>query len=250
MLLKDMVCLITGAGSARGLGRATAQLFAQHGAKVVALDIDLALARETIATLKGRGHLSIKCDVTRRSDCEKAAQRALAKYGRIDVLINNAGITAPQRLMDVTDALYDRIMDVNMRGCFHMTQAVVPAMRAQKAGSIVNMSSVSAQRGGGIFGGTPYAAAKGAILGYTKACARELGPDNIRVNALCPSLIDTDITAGGMTEERRKDILTTIPLGRVGTARDVAGCYLFLASNLSAYVTGSEIDVNGGSHIH
>ncbi len=250
MLLKDRVCVITGAGSPRGLGRATAMLFAEHGAKVAALDIDPASARETASLLKGRGHLGVKCDVTRRRDCEKAVARVIEKHGRIDVLINNAGITAPERLMDVSDALYDRIMDVNMRGCFHMTQAVVPAMRARKSGSIINMSSVSAQRGGGVFGGTPYAAAKGAILGYTKACARELGPDNIRVNAVCPSLIDTDITAGGMTPERRRDILATIPLGRVGAQADVAGVYLFLASDLSAYVTGSEIDVNGGSHIH
>lgn len=250
MLLKDKICLITGAGSARGLGRATAQLFADHGAKLVVLDIDLAMARETVSTLRGRGHMALKCDVTRRKDCDRAVERALARHGRIDALINNAGITAPQRLLDVTDELYDRIMDVNMRGCFHMTQAVAPAMRAQRSGSIVNMSSVSAQRGGGVFGGTPYAAAKGAILGYTKACARELGPDNIRVNAICPSLIDTDITAGAMSEERRRDILAGIPLGRVGAARDVAGCCLFLVSEFSAYVTGSEIDVNGGSHIH
>lgn len=250
MLLKDKICLITGAGSARGLGRATAQLFADHGAKLVVLDIDLAMARETVSTLRGRGHMALKCDVTRRKECDRAVERALARLGRIDALINNAGITAPQRLLDVTDELYDRIMDVNMRGCFHMTQAVAPAMRAQRSGSIVNMSSVSAQRGGGVFGGTPYAAAKGAILGYTKACARELGPDNIRVNAICPSLIDTDITAGAMSEERRRDILAGIPLGRVGAARDVAGCCLFLVSEFSAYVTGSEIDVNGGSHIH
>jgi NAD(P)-dependent dehydrogenase (short-subunit alcohol dehydrogenase family) len=250
MLLKDRICVITGAGSPRGLGRATAQLFAEHGAKIAALDIDLAAARETIGTLKGRGHLALKCDVTKRADCERAAARVLAKHDRIDVLINNAGITAPDRLMQVTDALYDKIMNVNMRGCFHMTQAVVPAMRAQRAGSIVNMSSVSAQRGGGVFGGTPYAAAKGAILGYTKACARELAPDNIRVNAVCPSMIDTDITAGGLTQERRTQILDSIPMGRLGTAREVAGCYLFLASGLSGYVTGSEIDINGGSHIH
>jgi NAD(P)-dependent dehydrogenase (short-subunit alcohol dehydrogenase family) len=250
MLLKDKICVITGAGSARGLGRATALLFAEHGAKVAVLDIDVAAARETASLLKGRGHMALKCDVTRRRDCEAAIARIVAKHGRIDVLLNNAGVTAPQRLMDVTDALYDRIMDINMRGCLHMTQAVVPAMRAQRSGSIVNMSSVSAQRGGGVFGGTPYAAAKGAMLGYTKACARELGPDNIRVNAICPSLIDTDITAGALTAERRAEIMATIPMARVGTQADVAGCYLFLASDLSAYVTGSEIDVNGGSHIH
>ena len=250
MLLKGKVCVITGAGSERGLGRATAILFAAHGAKIVALDIDLEAAQGTVALLKGRGHLAVKADVTKRVACNRAIEKALAKLGRIDVLINNAGITAPDRLMDVSDALYDRIMDVNMRGCFHMTQAVVPAMRAQKSGSIVNMSSVSAQRGGGVFGGTPYAAAKGAILGYTKACARELGPDNIRVNAICPSMIDTDITGGALTPERKKDIMATIPMGRIGTANEVAGCYLFLASDLSSYVTGSEIDINGGSHIH
>jgi NAD(P)-dependent dehydrogenase (short-subunit alcohol dehydrogenase family) len=250
VLLKGRIAVITGAGSARGLGRATARLFAEHGAKVVVLDIDIAAARETAALLKGRGHLAIKCDVTKRADCERAVARVLARHGQIDVLVNNAGITAPDRLLEVTDALYDRIMDINMRGCFHMTQAVAPAMKARKSGSIINMSSVSAQRGGGVFGGSPYAAAKAAMLGYTKATARELGPDNIRANAICPSMIDTDITAGKLTEDRRREILATIPMGRVGTADEVAGCCLFLASDLSSYVTGSEIDINGGSHIH
>jgi NAD(P)-dependent dehydrogenase (short-subunit alcohol dehydrogenase family) len=250
MLLKNRICIITGGASARGLGRATAQLFAGHGAKVAILDLDGAGAKEAARALPGRGHIGLKCDVTKRKDCEAAVARVIAKHGRVDVLINNAGITHPARLMDVTDALYDRIMDINMRGCFHMTQAVVPQMRAQKSGSIINMSSVSAQRGGGVFGGTPYAAAKGAMLGYTKACARELAPDNVRVNAVCPSMIDTDITGGALTPERKAEILASIPMGRLGRADEVAGCYLFLASDLSSYVTGSEIDINGGSHIH
>lgn len=250
MLLKGKVAIITGAASPRGLGLATARLFAENGAKVAVLDLDVGAAREAAHLLKGRGHLGIKCDVTRAKDCEKAVQRVLARFGRIDILVNNAGITSPQRVMDVTAESYDRIMDVNMRGTLHMTQAVVPAMRAQKAGAIVNLSSVSAQRGGGVFGGSHYSAAKGAILGYTKACARELGPDNIRVNAICPSLILTDITGGALTPDRMKDILATIPLGRAGEAHEVAGCALFLASDLSSYVTGSEVDINGGSHIH
>jgi NAD(P)-dependent dehydrogenase (short-subunit alcohol dehydrogenase family) len=250
MLLKDRICIITGAGSARGLGRATAQLFAEHGAKVVVTDIDAAMARETAGLLKGRGHMGLGCDVTKRKDCDRAIARVIARHGRIDALVNNAGITSPARLMEVTDELYNRIMDINMRGTFHMTQGVVPYMRQQQSGSIINMSSVSAQRGGGVFGGTPYAAAKAAMLGYTKACARELGADNIRVNAICPSLINTDITAGGLTPERKADILASVPMGRAGEAREVAGCCLFLASDLSGYVTGSEIDVNGGSHIH
>ncbi len=137
-----------------------------------------------------------------------------------------------------------------MRGTLYMTQAVVPTMRAQREGSIVNMSSVSAQRGGGVFGGSHYSAAKAAILGYTKAAARELGPDNIRVNAICPSFIDTDITAGMMTPDRLAQIVASVPMGRPGHAEEVAGCILFLACALSSYVTGSEIDINGGSHIH
>lgn len=250
MLLKDKIAIITGAASARGLGLATARLLAEHGARVAILDLDLEAARAAAATLRGRGHVGLKCNVTSRTDCDKAVARVLKKFGRIDVLVNNAGITSPLRLMNVDDGTYNAVMDVNMRGTFHMTQAVVPAMRAQKSGSIVNLSSVSAQRGGGVFGGTVYSAAKGAILGYTKASARELGPDNVRVNAICPSLINTDITAGKLSDEQRAGILSTIPMGRAGEAHEVAGCVLFLASDLSSYVTGSEIDINGGSHIH
>jgi len=146
--------------------------------------------------------------------------------------------------------MYALVMDVNMRGTLYMTQAVVPTMRKQKAGSIVNMSSVSAQRGGGVFGGSHHSAAKAAVLGYTKAAARELGPDNIRVNAICPSFIDTDISTGLLTPERLDAILQNVPMGRVGQAHEVAGCVVFLASELASYVTGSEIDINGGSHIH
>jgi NAD(P)-dependent dehydrogenase (short-subunit alcohol dehydrogenase family) len=250
MLIKGQVAIITGAASKRGLGLATARLFAEHGGRVAILDLDLAAAREAAASLKGRGHMALKCDVTNRNHCLKAIERVLARYGRIDILVNNAGITSPQRVMEVDDATYERIFDINMRGTLHMTQAVVPTMRAQKAGSIVNMSSVSAQRGGGVFGGSHYSAAKGAVLGYTKACARELGPDNIRVNAICPSLINTDITGGALTPARLVEINATIPMGRPGEASEVAGCVLFLASSLSSYVTGSEIDINGGSHIH
>ena len=175
---------------------------------------------------------------------------AVTRFGRIDILVNIAGITSPQRLLEVTPEMYSLVMDVNMRGTLYMTQAVVPTMKKQKTGSIVNMSSVSAQRGGGVFGGSHYSAAKAAILGYTKAAARELGPDNIRVNAICPSFIDTDITAGMMTPDKLAAIVASVPLGRPGHAHEVAGCVLFLASDLSSYITGIELDIHGGSHIH
>jgi NAD(P)-dependent dehydrogenase (short-subunit alcohol dehydrogenase family) len=152
--------------------------------------------------------------------------------------------------MDIAPENYEAVTDVNLRGTLYMSQAVIPTMRAQKSGSIVNMSSVSAQRGGGIFGGPHYSAAKAGVLGLTKAMARELAPDNVRANAICPGFIATDITAGKLTEEMRAQVLAGIPMGRAGEASDVAGCALFLASDLSAYCTGTEVDVNGGSLIH
>jgi len=249
MLLKGKHAVITGGASPRGIGLATARLFAEHGARIAILDIDRDAAQNAAASV-GEGNIGLACDVTNLTACRESVGQALQAFGAIDILVNIAGITSPQRLMEVTDASYDAVMDVNMRGTLHMTQAVVPHMRERRAGSIVNMSSVSAQRGGGVFGGSHYSAAKAAILGYTKAAARELGPDNIRVNAICPSFIDTDITAGMMTPEQLEQVIASVPMGRPGHAQEVAGCVLFLASELASYVTGSEIDINGGSHIH
>ena len=250
MLLKDRCAVITGAASPRGLGLACARLFAEHGARLQILDLDAGAAASAAATLPGGGHLWGRCDVTRKPDCEAAIAAALTGFGRVDILVNIAGITSPQRLMEVDPETYTRVMDVNMRGTLYMTQAVVPHMRSRNSGSIINLSSVSAQRGGGVFGGSHYSAAKAAMLGYTKAAARELGPDNIRVNAICPSFIDTDITAGLMTPDKLAQIIASVPMGRPGHAHEVAGCALFLASDLSSYVTGIELDIHGGSHIH
>jgi NAD(P)-dependent dehydrogenase (short-subunit alcohol dehydrogenase family) len=249
-LLEGRAVIVTGAASPRGLGLAAATLMAEHGARVLITDVHEGAAVEAAQSLPGRGHFGARCNVTEKAECEASAALALQHFGRIDILVNIAGVTSPQRLLEVTPEMYSLVMDVNVRGTLYMTQAVVPAMRAQRSGSIVNMSSVSAQRGGGVFGGSHYSAAKAAILGYTKAAARELGPDNIRVNAVCPSFIDTDITAGMMTPERLATLVAGVPMGRPGHAHEVAGCVLFLACDLSSYVTGSEIDINGGSHIH
>lgn len=248
-LLKDKYAIVTGAASARGLGKATAAMFAEHGATVAILDLD-AGAAEGAATELGEGHVGLACNVTDKAGCEATVAALLDRWGRIDVLVNNAGITQPLRIMDIAPQNYDAVLDVNLRGTLYMSQAVIPAMRAQKSGSIVNLSSVSAQRGGGIFGGPHYSAAKAGVLGLTKAMARELAPDNVRVNAICPGFIATDITAGKLTPEMNEQILAGIPMGRAGAASDVAGCALFLASDLSAYCTGTEVDVNGGSLIH
>ncbi|MBW4983106.1 glucose 1-dehydrogenase [Mameliella sp. CS4] len=250
MLLKDRTAIITGAASPRGLGKATAQLFAEHGARVAILDLDGEAARAAAAGLPGEGHVGLACDVTSKPQCEAAAKAAIDGLGQVDILVNNAGITQPLKLMQIEPQNYEAVTDVNLRGTLYMSQALIPHMRNRKTGSIVNISSVSAQRGGGIFGGPHYSAAKAGILGLTKAMARELAPDGIRSNAICPGFIATDITGSALTDEMMEQILSGIPMGRAGQASDVAGCCLFLASDLSAYVTGSEVDVNGGSLIH
>lgn len=249
MLLEGKFAIVTGAASARGIGRATAQAFAAQGAKVAILDLDLQAAREAAAQL-GAGHLGLAANVADEAQVRDAVAEVLAFFGRIDVLVNNAGITQPVKTLEITGKDYDRILDVNLRGTLLMSQAVIPCMRAQRSGSIICMSSVSAQRGGGIFGGPHYSAAKAGVLGLGKAMARELGPDNVRVNAITPGLIHTDITGGLMQDERRHAIIDGIPLGRLGEARDVANAALFLASDLSSYLTGITLDVNGGMLIH
>ncbi|MBV7561432.1 MULTISPECIES: SDR family NAD(P)-dependent oxidoreductase [unclassified Pseudomonas] len=249
MLLQGKIAIVTGAASPRGIGRATAQAFAEQGARVIIIDLDLTAAREAAAQL-GEGHLGLAANVADEAQVRDAVAQALGHYGRIDVLVNNAGITQPVKTLEITGKDYDRILDVNLRGTLLMSQAVLPAMRSQKAGSIICMSSVSAQRGGGIFGGPHYSAAKAGVLGLAKAMAREFGADNVRVNSLTPGLIQTDITGGLMHDERRHAIIDGIPLGRLGDARDVANAALFLASDLSSYLTGITLDVNGGMLIH
>lgn len=248
-LLEGKFAVVTGAASKRGLGKATAKLFAKHGATVAILDLDEVTAKEAAADL-GPQHIGMACDVTNLGGVKTVVDALIAKWGQIDILINNAGITQPLKIMDIAPKNYDAVLDVNLRGTLYCSQAVIPHMRGRKTGKIVNLSSVSAQRGGGIFGGPHYSAAKAGVLGLTKAMARELAPDNIRVNAICPGFIATDITGGMLTPDKLEEIKAGIPMGRAGTADDVAGCALFLASDLSAYVTGSEVDVNGGSLIH
>ena len=249
MLLADKICIVTGAASARGIGRATARLFALHGGRAIILDLDGDAAAAGANEL-GDAHRGYACDVTDKVACEAAVARVVEEFGRVDVLINNAGITQPVKTLEIDDAGYDRILNVNLRGTLYMSQAAIPSMREQKSGSIVCMSSVSAQRGGGIFGGPHYSAAKAGVLGLAKAMAREFGPDNIRVNSVTPGLIQTDITAGKLDDAMREKILEGIPMKRLGDAEDVARACLFLASDLASYTTGAVIDVNGGMLIH
>ncbi|MBK4735546.1 SDR family NAD(P)-dependent oxidoreductase [Noviherbaspirillum pedocola] len=249
MLLQDRVAIITGGAGINGLGYATARMLAAHGARVAILDLDSAHPAAAAAEL-GPEHIGIVADVTNKEQCEAATQAVLQRYGRIDVLFNNAGITQPRKTLDISAADYDAVLDVSLRGTLLMSQAVLPAMQRQKSGSIICTSSVSAQRGGGILGGPHYSAAKAGVLGLARAMAREFGADNIRVNSITPGLIATDIIRGKLTEERKGEIASDIPLGRLGRADDIAGAVVFLASDLSSYCTGVTLDVNGGMLIH
>lgn len=249
MLLKDKVAVITGGAGLNGLGYATAKMMAGQGARVVILDLEQANPQQAAAQL-GSQHLGLVADVTNKESCEAAAKAIQSAMGRIDILVNNAGITQPVKFLDITGKDYDRIMDVSLRGTMYASQAMLPMMVAQKSGSIVCISSVSAQRGGGILGGPHYSAAKAGVLGLARAMAREFGTYNIRVNCITPGLIATDINKGKIPEDKRQGILDGIPLGRIGEPNDVAGCVLFLASDLSKYCTGITLDVNGGMLIH
>lgn len=248
-LLDGKVAIVTGAASLRGIGWATAHLFATHGARIAVLDLDAAAA-ETAAAALGPDHRGYACDVRDAARCDAVAGEVLAALGRVDVLINNAGVSQPYRLMDSTAADYDLVMDSSVRGTYNMSRAVVPHLRAQKSGAIVCIGSVAAQRGGGVLGGPHYAAAKGAVQTMAKAMARELGPDNIRVNAIAPGLVETDLLIGKLTDEGRARALANTPMARLAVPGDIAGACLFLASDLSTFVTGTVLDVNGGLHIH
>jgi len=249
MLLAGKVAIITGGAGLNGLGFATAKMMAAQGATVAIVDLAGANPAAAAANL-GSQHFGVVGNVTDKASCDAAAKAVIAKLGRIDILFNNAGITQPRKFLDITGADYDAILDVSLRGMMYMSQAVIPTMQAQKSGSIINTSSVSAQRGGGILGGPHYSAAKAGMLGLGRAMAREYGVEGIRINAVTPGLIYTDINKGLIPDDRMKGILEQIPLNRVGIPDDVAGCVVFLASDLAKYCTGVTLDVNGGMLIH
>ena len=249
MLLPGRVAIVTGAASQRGIGWATARRFAAEGATVAVVDLHAETAAQAAAAI-GPQHLGFGCDVRDEAACRAVAQSLLQRLGRIDILVNNAGVSQSQRLMDSSQADYDLVMDVSVRGSFNMSRAVVPAMRARRSGAIVCIGSVAAQRGGGILGGPHYSAAKGAVQTLAKAMARELAPDGIRANAVAPGMVETALLDGKIDDAGKRRVAESVPLGRLAVPDDVANACLYLASDLSAYVTGVVLDVSGGLHIH
>ncbi|MFE9245109.1 SDR family NAD(P)-dependent oxidoreductase [Nocardiopsis sp. NPDC006938] len=250
----DRCAVITGAGSPRGIGLATAARLAADGFAIAILDIDgdaASAAAEQISAEYSVPTLAATADVTSEESVDQAFAAVEGSHlPPVTALVNNAGITAPTRFADITLDEWRRIFAVNVEGTFLATRRALPGMRERGHGRVVNLSSVSAQRGGGVFGGSHYSAAKGAVLGLTRALAREAAPDGVVVNAVTPGFIGTDITAGKLTDERRAQLIEEIPVGRGGDVADVAGLIAYLCGPEVGYVTGATFDVNGGSHIH
>jgi NAD(P)-dependent dehydrogenase (short-subunit alcohol dehydrogenase family) len=253
MSVHGKTALVTGAGSTRGIGRATAHTLAAAGWDIAILDLDEASAKEAaseIAERHGVQAAGLGCDVTDEASVDNALAVLHESLPPVGALVNNAGITSPTPFLEVTGAEWDRIFAVNVRGAFNVTRRIAPGMAERGFGRIVFLASVSAERGGGVFGGVAYSAAKAAQLGFTRALARELGPDGVTVNAVAPGLIDTDITGGALEGERKSQLVAGIPVGRNGNVHDVADLITYLCREESGYITGATYDVNGGSHIH
>lgn len=243
MRLKDKIAIVTGATG--GIGRATARKFADEGAAVVVADIDVARVDEAVAWLADAGAraLGVRVDVTDRASVEAMVGATLDAFGRIDCLVNNAGITLDARLVKMTADQFDKVIDVNLKGVFHCTQAVADTMILQGAGVILNASSVVGLYGN--FGQTNYAATKAGLIGFTKTWARELGPKGIRVAAVCPGFVATPIL-DTIPEAVMQKMVDKVPLGRLGRPDEIASVYGFLASDDASYINGAVIEVSGG----
>lgn len=242
MRLKDKVCIITGA--ARGIGKATAIKFSLNGAKVVICDLDDSVVQTAVRELSQYGEVTgFAVDVTKPEEIRHMVEEVIQKFGKIDVLINNAGITADSTLMKMTAEQFDRVIDVNLKGTFNCTKEIAPAMIQGGKGKIINASSVVGLYGN--FGQTNYAASKFGVIGMTKTWAKELGRKNINVNAVAPGFILTEMTMK-MPENVLNMMKEKSPLNKLGTPDDVANVFMFLASDESDFIHGAVISVDGG----
>ncbi|WP_088032156.1 SDR family NAD(P)-dependent oxidoreductase [Evansella clarkii] len=244
---KGKVVWIT--GSSTGIGRAMALQFAEHGAKVgVHGNKNISAAEETLSEVKRRGAegILISGDVTDREQVDRMVEEIFSKYQQIDILVNNAGTMVKRaKIGEIDVETWNKIFDINLTSVLHVTQAVLPIMKRQEQGCIINMTSVAARNGGG-GGAVAYAAAKGAVSTLTRGLAKELVNDNIRVNAISPGVITTPFHDRYSTAEQRRAMASQVPMGREGTADEVAGAALYLASDYASYITGEIIEVNGG----
>lgn len=243
MRLKNKVAIIT--GSSRGIGKETALKFAKEGAKVVVCDVNEESIAAVVNEIKGMGAESVgfKVDVTKRSEIDALVVKVKELWGSIDILVNNAGITADAMLKKMTEEQFDKVINVNLKGVFNCTQAVLDTMVEQGKGVILNASSVVGLYGN--VGQTNYAATKWGVIGMTKSWAKELGRKGIRVNAVAPGFIMTPMTEA-MPDKVLDMMKEKAPLQRLGTSEDIANAYLFLASEEASFITGTVLSVDGG----
>jgi NAD(P)-dependent dehydrogenase (short-subunit alcohol dehydrogenase family) len=247
-LLAGKRAVVTGGANPRGIGAAVVELFLAQGATVAVLD---QAYPESAAPALAQGRVDLHCDVSRAASCEAALAHAAQVLGGVDILVNNAGIVAATRIWNLEEDEFRRMIDVNLTGTYNVTHAALPALlESTRRPAIVNLGSTAALRGGGLLGGSHYAASKGGVISFTKALARELGPRGVRANCVAPGIIETDMTLGKFGENWEQELKQGIPLQRFGLPADVAQAILFLASDLSSYSTGIVVDVNGGFHIH
>lgn len=245
--LSGKVAIIT--GGSRGIGAAAAVFFAKAGANVVITFSSNKKAAEDVShkvKKVGMDCLSLKIDVSNSNSGEKVVKETLKKFGRIDILVNNAGIWTYGKIGEMSEKVWKKTMQVNLDGMFYMTNAVVPYMKKQKSGKIINISSTAGQRGESEH--SHYAASKGGMISFTKAIATELGPYNINVNSVAPGWVDTDLNSEVFSDATyREQERLKIPLQRIPTPEDIAGPVVFLASDLARHITGEILNVNGGS---
>lgn len=244
---KKRMAIVT--GGARGIGRAIALAFAAKGIGSVIADIDLATAEQTAAELHALGvdAAAIQVDMSKSEDIARLVEETLARFGRLDILVNNAGILSNTHFNEVTEAEWDRVMDINLKGVLFATREVLKPMLAQGWGRVVSISSL-AGRSGGVSVGPAYVASKAALVGLTRHLARKVARDGITVNAIAPGTTETDIIKG-FTPEQMVAISESIPVGRLGKPEEIAETVAFLASDAAAFITGAVIDVNGGMYM-
>lgn len=243
--LEGKTAIITGAG--QGMGKAIAKLLARHGANVALIDINEEMLKETANEIKMAEGQAIwmKANVSSYQDVKCVIDETIKVFLTIDILVNNAGILRSTKFMDISEQEWDLVMDINLKGVYLCSQAVLPAMKNQNGGKIINMSS-SAGRSVSTLGGAHYTASKAAVLGLTRHLAKEMALYNINVNAVCPGLIDTEMVRKTCPPEQIRHYENSFPMHRLGTVREVADLVLFLACSDSSYITGASIDINGG----
>jgi len=247
MRLKGKSAVIT--GSAQGIGRSIAETFAAQGANIVISDINMELCQKTADEIKakyGVETIAVSCNVSKLEECENLVQSSLDKFSKIDILVNNAGITKDNLVLRMTEAEWDAVIAVNLKGVFNCIKAAAKSMLKQREGRIINIASVVGQMGNA--GQVNYSATKGGVIAMTKTCAREFASRNILVNAIAPGFIRTAMT-DKLTEEQKKALSVNIPLSRLGEAQDIANAALFFASEDSSYITGHVLAVNGGMYM-